>query len=157
MVALREHISHIVPFRSVLSFFSMDYTNQPKSNMQPDTPNFNLLAQLYGTVDGSPVPEFDNGQTAESAAETVNDKKNKDGGRRRNLREPSPPLARPVPASVVEAFDNVDRLVNSQNNGLDGMKGWRKLHESMYGEAHEIDAGDGFTIQIHMLKYVPPQ
>lgn len=120
--------------------------------MQPDTPNFDFLAQLYGTVDGSPVPAptSDSGQT-----ETTSSTEASGFGGGRHLRRLRP-ATRPVPDSVVEAFDSVDQQLDS-GTGLKGVAGWRKLHETKYGEAHEIDAGDGFTIQIHMLKYLPEE
>jgi len=64
--------------------------------------------------------------------------------------------SRHLPASVAAVFDSVDELVDNYAAGdFDGGKihkgSWRKLHESKHGEAHEIDIGDGFTIQVHML------
>jgi len=127
----------------------MDYTNKPEVNMQPDTPNFTFLAQLYGSVDGSIKPGDDGGGDTVQTSQTVSG-----NGNRRHLREPLG-RSRPVPESVAAAFDDVDRLVD---NGLIEAEGsWRKLHESKHGAAHEIDAGEGFTIQIHLLKYVPPE
>jgi len=61
-----------------------------------------------------------------------------------------------VPVSVMAMFESVDQLLH---NGLAGaMRGsWRKLHDSTHGEVHEIDASDGFSIRLHVLKYVPPE
>jgi hypothetical protein len=121
--------------------------------MQPDTPNFDFLAQLYGTVDGSPVPA-PTSESGQTEAASTTESTGFGGGRR--LRRLRPAAARPVPNSVVEAFDNVDQLLDS-GTGVKGVTGWRKLHETNYGEVYEIDAGDGFTIQIHMLKYIPDE
>ena len=134
----------------------MDYTNNPEFNMQPDTPNFIFLAQLYGTVDGSPVPARE-GTGGVEAAQTVPGDSGPGNNRRggtRGLRKVSGSRSRSVPAAVFAAFDDLDRLVD---NGLVGTveQGWRKLHESEHGEAHEVDVGNGFLVQIHLLKAMP--
>ena len=119
--------------------------------MQPDTPNFEFLAVLYGTST-TPAGQTQSASSTAAQASGANDGTN-DGTRR--LRQGMRPAGtRPVPDSVVEAFDNVDLLLDS-GTGWTGVPGWRKLHESKYGEAREMYAGDGFTIQIHMLKYLP--
>ena len=109
----------------------MDYTNNPEVNMQPNTPNFLFLAQLYGTVGGRRVLPQASGTAA------------------------TPTTSRTVPAAVVADFDDIDRVVDSGMLGIEQQLGWRKLHETVHGEAHEVDVGGGFVVQIHMLKAVP--
>jgi alpha-D-ribose 1-methylphosphonate 5-phosphate C-P lyase len=114
----------------------MDYTNNPENNMQPAYANFKFLAELYGTVDGSPVPTDDNAAVESSSA--VN---GTGGGRDRRL----------LPAHIVEALRNVDVMAD---NGMVTAEqyGWRKLHDSVHAHAHVMDLGDGYTVQIHILK-----
>ena len=128
----------------------MDYTNNPDANMQPADANFNFLAVLYGTVDGSPVPTDDN-VTVESAAnntaasveegnENWKDKFKDIGGNRRRL----------LPRNVAKALSEIDSIVD---NGFyrSEMHGWRILHESAFGHAYEVDLGEGYSVQVHAL------
>jgi len=140
----------------------MDYTNNPEVNMQPATPNFNFLAQLYGTVDGSPIPATDSGNVQSSTQDVSG---SGGGGGRRFLRKSSHATStatisagmRSVPAPVMAAFDDIDQVVdNWMVDSEQERQGWRKLHESEHGEAHEVDLGDGFVVQIHMLKNAEP-
>ena len=129
----------------------MDYTINPEANMQPDTPNFNFLAQLYGTVDGSPVPT-PGSRNVQSATQ--------DFSGRRALQKASHSTStysrRSVPAAIMVAFDDIDHVVNNWMVGSkQEQQGWRKLHKSKHGEVHEVDLGDGFVVQIHMLKATP--
>lgn len=114
----------------------MDYTNNPENNMQPSYANFKFLAELYGTVDGSPVPTDDNAAVESSSA--VNGTEG-NGNRRR------------LPAHIVEAFRDVDAMAD---NGMLSVEhhGWRKLHDNVHAHAHEMNLGDGYVVQIHMLK-----
>jgi hypothetical protein len=118
----------------------MDYTNRPGNNKQPAKPNFMFLAQLYGTIDGSPIPET---SAAVKMAEAVDEGgKGKSGGRA---------LSEKLPPAVAAALKDINLMIDS---GLIGTKneGWWKLHETPHGEVHEIDLGDGFVVQLHLLK-----
>lgn len=130
----------------------MDYTNKPEVNKQPAYANFKFLAQLYGTVDGSPVPT-DNSTAVESEAisteapvsedkENWKDKfKNLFGNRRRRL----------LPSHVAMALSDIDSIADSGSYRSDEMHRWRLLHESSFGHAYEYDLGDGYSVQIHAL------
>jgi hypothetical protein len=115
----------------------MDYTNNPEVNMQPSYANFKFLSQLYGTVDGSPVPTDNN--TAVTSNSAVNGT-NGNGGRLRRL-----------PAHVAKAFGDVDTMVDKGMMSAE-QPGWRKLHDNEHAHAYEMDLGDGYVVQIHMLK-----
>jgi len=110
----------------------MDYTNNPKNNMQPDVPNFEFLAQLYGTLDGSYVLSNTGIYVTSQSAVPGN----------RELKE--------VPPSVREKFDEVDSLID-QGLITGETEGWRQLHVAKEGQAIVQDLGYGFTMQIHML------
>lgn len=105
--------------------------------MSPDRPNFVFLANLYGTVDGSPVPEL-NPSSSQSQEQPVS------GGGGRHLRNSE---SWDIPNHIRQASEQVDKLLDA---GV-VQPHWRKLHESEFGQAHEIDLGDGFTVQVHML------
>jgi len=133
----------------------MDLTDNPDVNMQPDTPNFNFLAQLYGTVDGSPVPAPDSGNIQSA---TRGESGSGGGGRRvlqKAHRAASTTIAhsrRSVPAAIMAAFDGIDRVVDNWMVGSkQKQQGWRKLHKLEYGEVHKVDLGGGFVVQIHVL------
>jgi hypothetical protein len=115
----------------------MDYTNNPETNMQPAYANFKFLAELYGTVDGSPVPDDNVAVSSNSAINNT-----KVGGNRGRRR---------LPAEVAMALESIDDMIDD-GTFSSGKHGWRTLHESMYGHAHEIDIGNGYTVQVHALK-----
>ncbi len=128
----------------------MDYTNKPESNMQPAYANFKFLAVLYGTLDGSPVPNDDN-TAVESAANNTEasveqdngnwkDKFKNIGGNRRRL----------LPHNVAKALSEIDAIVDNGSYQSE-MHGWRVLHESAFGHAYEVDLGDGYSVQVHAL------
>jgi hypothetical protein len=116
----------------------MDYTNHPEVNKQPAYANFKFLAQLYGTVDGSPVPTYD-AVAVESGLNNTS--------ARRNL---STIGRRLLPPNIVAALANIDSIVDNGTYRSE-KSGWRILHESSYGHAHEIDLGNGFTVQVHAM------
>ena len=58
----------------------LDYTNFPANNLHPDTPNFETLANMYGTVDGTWVQQtFEtSGLDEEDGGAEGDDKKEED-------------------------------------------------------------------------------
>jgi hypothetical protein len=147
----------------------MDYTNNPKNNKQPAEPNFIFLAQLYGTVDGSPVPTDNSAGGASNSTTTAtaqdangSEGSNKSGSwkdifrsfgnRRRRAIETN---GSQLPPLVAAALENIDELIDSGSLfGPDSTNsdGWRRLHQSVHGELHELDLGEGFTLRIHLLR-----
>lgn len=109
----------------------LDYTLHPEVNMQPAFMNYKLLAQLYGTLDGSPIP---NGTRALENDYSLLGRE----------------LDGSLPPRVAAAMEEVDRLIDSGKFGSE-MDGWRMLFQSQHGCAHVIDLGGGHTIQIHVL------
>jgi hypothetical protein len=51
-----------------------------------------------------------------------------------------------VPDWVIQANKDMDAMIDQGET-----TGWRKLHESEFGRAHEIDLGEGYSIQVHYL------
>lgn len=126
----------------------MDYTRNPKNNMQPAQPNFEFLATLYGTIDGSIQPGGTSVQSAQDVGpDNQNDKSNKkdkNKGKRSLVRKVLPP-------EIELALDEIDAIADSGTISNTNRKGWRRLKFSEHGESHEIDLGNGFVVQLHML------
>lgn len=127
----------------------MDYTNNPSTNKQPAYANFKFLAELYGTVDGSPVPTDDNA-TVESAANNTEAPVNEEKGSWKDKFKNLGGNRRLLPSSVAMALNDIDAMID---NGMyrSEAHGWRVLHETSFGHAYEIDLGHGFSVQIHAL------
>lgn len=51
---------------------------------------------------------------------------------------------------LLDSWNEIDSLVISGFVGSE-RDGWRLLHRTAFGEAHEIDLGDNYKIQIHLL------
>ena len=124
----------------------MDYTTIPRTNQRPDTSNFEFLAVMYGTVDGTRTPtepSTDNSVGWDSSGSPAFNPWWEDR-RERNLRGSHGNRERLFSASVKEAY----------RAAMDDFEhpSWRKLHESDYGRALEMDLGEGFRLQAHMLK-----
>jgi len=154
----------------------MDYTNNPEANMFPGEHNFNFLAKMYGTVDGS-VPVQQPGEGGASAAEEFEQQQEGgipepssvgggrgNGGRvlrgRRvegvfhdNGRYEQHEFPEEIPDWVVARWKELDEETDNHSHGAERRlgSGWRLLHESEHGESHEIDLGQGYRIQVHKL------
>jgi hypothetical protein len=125
----------------------MDYTNRPENNMQPDTPNFEFLTTLYGSLDGS-IPPGGLATGTVEASETVPSDEDGSGGR--NLRGFGNKLHSLLRSDRDSWLDEIDAMIDSGNIRPE-RDGWRVLHQSPRAESYEIDMGDGHTVQIHML------
>jgi hypothetical protein len=142
----------------------MDYTSRPENNMQPALPNFEFLTVLYGSIDGTipqggsstGTPSVQSAQDVEPDDEDNDDKKSKNKDDRRRGRRSL--IKKVLPPEIELALDEIDALADSGMIDVDTMrqrKGWRLLHASEHGQAHEIDLGDGYVVQLHMLGVAP--
>lgn len=120
----------------------MDYTNRPAVNKQPDRSNYVFLAELYGTVPGSPpyIPDIDTDGTVEAEAQVESDSENNDY---RRLRGSS--------SRRLRFMDEVDQEIELGLSAIRAHKDWKLLHRSEFGEAHEKKLDDRFTVQVHFL------
>jgi len=118
----------------------LDYTNNYKNNKSPDTINYEFLAKLYGTVDGS-------AQASSAVEGGYGRRMNKRG--ERNLFENVKNEVRRA-----ELVANWQKISSQIENGVipSQHEGWRLLHRSSYGEAHEIDLGEDYSLQVHLLR-----
>lgn len=107
----------------------MDYTNNPAANRSPDSSNYEFLAELYGIIPGS---------DAVSSQETV------PGNRHLSLDTPDESLPDWVQFAYEDAVVEIEKETDPGEN-------WRLLHESTHGRAHEVDLGNGFTLEVHKL------
>jgi hypothetical protein len=139
----------------------MDYTTNPRTNQRPDQSNFEFLAVMYGTVGSTLAPTeaaTDNSIGWDSSGPAAIDAWWED--RRRHLRG----AHQQTPGSEEE--DGIATIPRSQHRALSQLTldayeaamtdfdhpSWRMLHESDHGRALEMDLGDGFRLQAHMLK-----
>jgi hypothetical protein len=119
------------------------------------------LTDLYGSVDGSRKPNItstDEGNNATALQST--------GNRRRQLRYShrftklvGNMNQRQLFSSVTdktkrrELLKRWDEINSSVLNGLNSsdLVGWRLLHRTEFGEAHEMELDDVHTVQLHFL------
>lgn len=143
----------------------LDYTNNFSGNKSPDSFLYNFLTDLYGSVDGSRAPNIttpiqndnstanqspDNRQRRQMVRSITRSTKNyksenmnerrlfsavKDEGRRQKLLQQWDEIN----TSVINGFVPSERVR------------YRLLHKTPYGEAHEIELDDEYTVQIHTL------
>jgi hypothetical protein len=122
----------------------MDYTATPRNNRKPDSSNFEFLAAMYGVVGSDPDPEDPN----------VERFPNRGGGGLRKLfgmGENTPKKPRPLPDWVIPAYNQAMVDLEAPASGGGRRHLWRKLHSNDYGEALEVELGDGFVVQAHKL------
>lgn len=133
----------------------LDYTNNYSGNSKPDDTNYEYLTELYGTVDGS-IPAGSgiagDGSSEGAADSSANSPEQNVGnrGRRSLFRAVENEYRR---RDLETKWKEIDEIVNdtSRSRRLEAVEGWRLLHRSLYGEAHEIDLGDNYRVQVHML------
>jgi hypothetical protein len=59
---------------------------------------------------------------------------------------------RPLPDWVIPAYQQAMKdLEQAPASGGGRRHLWRKLHSNEYGEALEVELGDGFVVQVHKL------
>jgi len=125
----------------------MDYTNNPKANMQPDAYNFEFLAELYGVI-----PSSNNDSAGDPTNENVDSAgKQKPGGRYLQGSSSKRVAGSSIPEWVVAKWRELDHKLENHAHGSEKRSGWRLLDESRSGEAHELDIGGGYVVQVHKL------
>jgi hypothetical protein len=158
----------------------MDYTNRPGVNKQPDTSNYEFLADLYGTVDGSnwtssieTIPPYQEGQTqvptqdmqtmppmttqpySDEPMHEPPDHEKGNGPPHRSLRTVHASNLYPdtsLPDWLAAAWKTAaSHIEHSDSVGASKVNGWRMLHQTMYGELHEINLGSGYTLRSYKL------
>lgn len=137
----------------------MDYTMHPEVNMQPDKSNFQFLANLYGTFDGSWVPTNQSAVQSSAAVPPTNatagnggpngggDGPGGGGPGNRKLSESRTSLQRRRMIGLSRELDSFldDGYGRQTNNRL------RMLRSNEFVEEYEVDLGNGFTVQYHLL------
>jgi hypothetical protein len=101
----------------------MDYTNNFDANKHPDEMNYEFLLDLYGAT----------------------------GLRReRHLqrrRHPFLKLPETIRRTMREAVSKLEQRIDDKAHE----DGWRLLHRTKHGEAHEMELGEGYKVRVHML------
>jgi hypothetical protein len=123
----------------------MDYTNRPDVNKQPDRSNYVFLAELYGTVPGSPpyTPDVVTDGTVEAEAQVNNDSESDHNSDDRRLRGTS--------GHILRFIEGVDQEIELGLSAIRSHSDWRLLHSSAYGEGHEKILDNQFKVQVHFL------
>lgn len=126
----------------------LDYTTRYEGNKSPDESLYQFLADLYGTVDGSGSVE------AKAAAPKGGESrerrmKHQRADDHRHLFESVKSESRRL--ELLSVWNEIESLVVTGFVGSES-EGWSLLHRTAYGEAHEIDLGDNYAVQIHLLR-----
>jgi len=150
----------------------MDYTNRPRNNRQPSWENFEFLEQLYGVIPGSAEVQANENGNAPFNQETQdngdNKKKSKSnralrsGSKHTHLYEGSGKYAprkqrraasssRQLSQRVLRSIEAVDEEIEAGIEVFTEESGWRLLHSSPHGQAHEKHLGEGIVAQVHFL------
>lgn len=110
----------------------MDYSNNLKPNLLPGLINFQRLANMYGTVNGS-----GSGGT----------------GRNRYLRVKTERAS--TPEWVNNAFEEKKRSLMLKRDGRkttsDATNDWTLIYQHELGEIHKVDLGDGYYAHVSIL------
>ena len=133
----------------------LDYTNNFSGNKSPDDFLYNFLSELYGSVDGSIAPNVTSANNGDGS--TASQSK---GGRRQVRRSPSSVRrSTKLFSSVTDEnrrrillsrWEEINKVVTNGFRASD-REGWRLLHKTEYGEAHEIELDEVYTVQVHAL------
>lgn len=156
------------PLCFVFTAVGLDYTNNFSGNKSPDSFLYNFLADLYGSVDGSRAPNVTTtnggGFTGGGGDDSTTDDGNgggttanqSPGSRRletgnRHQRRLFSKVSKRVRRRYLESrWIAINALVSSGFKKSDRI-GWRLLHRTEFGEAHEMDLDDEYKVQVHLL------
>jgi hypothetical protein len=111
----------------------MDYTSNPQNNKKPGPANFEFLAVMYGTIP--------NNDQAVEASSTV------PGNRNRELELEDKSLPEWLRLTLEEVIPNLE----NRNDGNEHEDGWRLLHRSDNAATHQMDLGDGYSVEVTKL------
>lgn len=116
----------------------LDYTTRYNGNKSPDDTNYDFLNALYGTVGGVPPTEQEEEGTGDRALLRR--------GRSQGLFSELPETRR---RELHNQLNELDRIVDASTARPHH---WRRLHESTEAAAYEVDLGDSYTVQLHLLR-----
>jgi hypothetical protein len=138
----------------------MDFTTNPQNNMQPDETNFIFLADLYGTFNGSYTPTNESlvessvlmpsQDTPDEELTDVEETETNDDLHRtrdRLLSETENAIQR---ERMILRSDDLDTLFDDKNIRRT-RNSRRMLRSSAFVEEYEVDLGEGYTVQFHLL------
>jgi hypothetical protein len=110
----------------------LDYTDNLDDNKHPDEGLYETLLELYGPAPGS-TDEVRNLRGQRQKVPTIGQTSSIFPNHLREKRE----LA-------------VQKLLQQRDDNA-REDGWKLLHRTEHGEAHELDLGGGYKVQVHML------
>jgi hypothetical protein len=103
----------------------MDYTNNFDANKHPDETNYEFLLDLYGATELRRQRHL-----------------------KKRIRERSfPKLPETIRRTMREAVSKLEQRIDDMAHE----DGWRLLHRTKHGEAHEMELGEGYKVRVHML------
>lgn len=114
----------------------MDYTSRPIDNQSPAEVNFSFLADLYGTVGNRrqlirrKVEQHDHESLVQQIEQDV---------------------VQELPHWLINKLKNLVTELENRSDGNSHEDGWTVLHRSKHGEAHHMELGDGYSVQVHFL------
>ena len=151
----------------------LDYTMNPGTNKQPATVNYELLAKVYGTVNGQSTNTGGNDNTNGSSSQELQVDTGNNNRQRRRLGEQSDNNNNnnnnnfdvsyeqqqvPVPTWVVDAMNEIDTLFVSSKISLSDddhsstiYRNRRLVEKTKFGEIHHIDLDDSYTVRVRVL------
>jgi hypothetical protein len=145
----------------------MDYTNNPKNNMQPSALNFKFLAELYGTFDGKYTPT-NNSTVIESSSPVSPDNSSEKPKHDDDDEYEDHPLPKPKHNDrklsdeeslkeekrnrMIKISEDMDKLFDSGRYRRE-LVGSRRLRSTSNKDFDEIsfDLEDGYAVRYHLL------
>jgi hypothetical protein len=122
----------------------MDYTSNPENNQQPGRANFEFLKALYGVL-----PTSGNDQAGQAVEATSTVPAGKPGKRQLDSED------KPLPDWLISVLEEVVPIIVNRDDGDERDDehddGWSLLHRSRSAVAHEMDLGNGYSVQVHKL------
>jgi hypothetical protein len=150
----------------------MDYTKNPKSSMHPDVTNFEFLAAIYGSIDGTIRAGASSNSTGISRSNGT-EVNSSNGGVSRQLRPQR--TTDSMHKAVKQDYDSkeiagwISKRIQSFHQKLTGQRRFvlRQKQEEQFlessstltsrnivlygGEMQQIELGQGYSMVVHML------
>lgn len=125
----------------------MDYTSNPKNNLSPSIINFQFLTDLYGTVPTERKRELRQQPRQQQKLE----KKNETESFKLGVED----AVEQFPSWLRSKFNNAVSSLEKRKDGNFVEDGWKLIHRYEYGEAHQLELGEGYSVQVHLLLNKP--
>lgn len=125
----------------------MDYTSNPVNNQSPNTVNYQFLADLYGTVPNDRQRKLRQKQRQQQQFQKKDEKESF------NLEMED--AVEQFPSWLRSKLNNAVSSLENRKDGDSVEDGWKLLHRHEHGEAHQMELGEGYSVQVHLLLNKP--